>query len=226
MCSFSVFYLFRITDIGKQVAACSRLFPKYHSGSNRFQLLKLGNCFTFPILQLGNCFTFPKEIRHRCHFMNYLNIKKPEDSASDVLEEETSNGRDPSIWHIGLKVAWDIKTSGLAIPLHPGDCYFMLDDLNMTHQHCVLAGLCPRFSSTHRVAECSRGTLHCILGQCNTALQNMPADLKDVSLQSLDVAAIKLVEETHNELHTAACIYALVKDEKEQMVMVLVLENL
>ncbi|XP_048371800.1 alpha-ketoglutarate-dependent dioxygenase FTO isoform X3 [Sphaerodactylus townsendi] len=122
------------------------------------------------------------------------------DSASDVLEEETSNGRDPSIWHIGLKVAWDIKTSGLAIPLHPGDCYFMLDDLNMTHQHCVLAGLCPRFSSTHRVAECSRGTLHCILGQCNTALQNMPADLKDVSLQSLDVAAIKLVEETHNEV--------------------------
>lgn len=30
-----------------------------------------------------------------------------------------------------------------------------LDDLNVTHQHCVLAGLSPRFSSTHRVADVS-----------------------------------------------------------------------
>lgn len=32
---------------------------------------------------------------------------------------------------------------------------FPTDDLNATHQHCVLAGLPPRFSSTHRVAEVS-----------------------------------------------------------------------
>lgn len=32
---------------------------------------------------------------------------------------------------------------------------FPADDLNATHQHCVLAGLPPRFSSTHRVAEVS-----------------------------------------------------------------------
>nr|XP_056718856.1 alpha-ketoglutarate-dependent dioxygenase FTO [Euleptes europaea] len=76
------------------------------------------------------------------------------------------------------------------------------DDLNMTHQHCVLAGLCARFSSTHRVAECSQGTLHYILGQCEAALQNLPADtdLKGASLQSLDIAVIKRVEETHNEV--------------------------
>ncbi|XP_015277713.1 PREDICTED: alpha-ketoglutarate-dependent dioxygenase FTO, partial [Gekko japonicus] len=124
------------------------------------------------------------------------------DSAADVPEEETSNGRDPSVWHVGLKIAWDIETPGLAVPLRPGDCYFMLDDQNMTHQHCVLAGLCPRFSSTHRVAECSKGTLHYILGQCNKALQNLQTDtdLKGRSLQSLDVAVIKRAEEIHNEV--------------------------
>nr|XP_034974909.1 alpha-ketoglutarate-dependent dioxygenase FTO isoform X4 [Zootoca vivipara] len=76
-----------------------------------------------------------------------------EEPAADLLEEKGPSGRDPAVWHVGLKVAWDIKNPGLAVPLYPGDCYFMLDDLNMTHQHCVLAGLPPRFSSTHRVAE-------------------------------------------------------------------------
>ncbi|XP_060109559.1 alpha-ketoglutarate-dependent dioxygenase FTO isoform X2 [Heteronotia binoei] len=80
--------------------------------------------------------------------------------------------------------------------------YSCRDDLNMTHQHCVLAGLCPRFSSTHRVAECSKGTLSYILSQCNTALQNLQTDtdLKGTSLQSLDVAVVKRVEEIHNEV--------------------------
>lgn len=43
-----------------------------------------------------------------------------------VLEEKSAAGRDPDVWHVGLKVAWDIETPGLAIPLHQGDCYFML----------------------------------------------------------------------------------------------------
>uniref|UniRef100_A0A671FLH6 Alpha-ketoglutarate-dependent dioxygenase FTO n=1 Tax=Rhinolophus ferrumequinum TaxID=59479 RepID=A0A671FLH6_RHIFE len=68
-------------------------------------------------------------------------------------EDPQLEGRDPDVWHVGFKISWDIETPGLAIPLHQGDCYFMLDDLNATHQHCVLAGLPPRFSSTHRVAE-------------------------------------------------------------------------
>ncbi|XP_042294372.1 alpha-ketoglutarate-dependent dioxygenase FTO isoform X2 [Sceloporus undulatus] len=120
----------------------------------------------------------------------------------DNLEKKTWNGRDPAIWHVALKVAWDIKTPGLAIPLRQGDCYFMLDDLNMTHQHCVLAGQKPRFSSTHRVAECSQGTLTYIMGQCNAALENLQtdADLKCPSLKSLDVRDIKRVEDTHNEV--------------------------
>uniref|UniRef100_A0A7M4E5E0 Alpha-ketoglutarate-dependent dioxygenase FTO n=1 Tax=Crocodylus porosus TaxID=8502 RepID=A0A7M4E5E0_CROPO len=117
-------------------------------------------------------------------------------------QQEDLRGRDPAVWHVGLKVAWDIKTPGLALPLHPGDCYFMLDDLNMTHQHCVLAGWPPRFSSTHRVAECSRGTLEYIFRQCETALQNLQAESESValSLKSLEVTIVKEVEGIHNEV--------------------------
>ncbi|XP_062997238.1 alpha-ketoglutarate-dependent dioxygenase FTO isoform X2 [Elgaria multicarinata webbii] len=124
-----------------------------------------------------------------------------EEPGVDILEGQAPHGRDPAVWHVALKVAWDIETPGVAIPLHQGDCYFMLDDLNMTHQHCVLAGLPPRFSSTHRVAECSQGTLPYILGQCNRAVENLLADT-DVgfpALKSLDVTVIKQVEKTHNE---------------------------
>ncbi|KAM7146874.1 alpha-ketoglutarate-dependent dioxygenase FTO isoform 1-T1 [Macrochelys suwanniensis] len=125
-----------------------------------------------------------------------------EGSASDKVNEQDVEGRDPADWHVGLKVAWDIKTPGLAIPLHPGDCYFMLDDLNMTHQHCVLAGFQPRFSSTHRVAECSTGTLEYIFGQCEIALQNLQVDSDSValSLKSLEVQVVKEVEGIHNEV--------------------------
>uniref|UniRef100_A0A671FRL2 Alpha-ketoglutarate-dependent dioxygenase FTO n=1 Tax=Rhinolophus ferrumequinum TaxID=59479 RepID=A0A671FRL2_RHIFE len=116
-------------------------------------------------------------------------------------EDPQLEGRDPDVWHVGFKISWDIETPGLAIPLHQGDCYFMLDDLNATHQHCVLAGLPPRFSSTHRVAECSTGTLDYILQRCQVALQNVreEADSGDVSLKSLEPAVLKQGEEIHNE---------------------------
>lgn len=32
-------------------------------------------------------------------------------------------GRAP--WRLGLKVAWDINTPGLAVPLQTGDCYYL-----------------------------------------------------------------------------------------------------
>ncbi|CAI9618036.1 unnamed protein product, partial [Staurois parvus] len=72
-----------------------------------------------------------------------------QDCADEIFEDKKSI----SDWHVGLKIAWDIETPGLALPLNPGDTYFMLGDLNKTHQHCVIAGSQPRFSSTHRVAE-------------------------------------------------------------------------
>uniref|UniRef100_K9IKY4 Alpha-ketoglutarate-dependent dioxygenase FTO n=1 Tax=Desmodus rotundus TaxID=9430 RepID=K9IKY4_DESRO len=123
----------------------------------------------------------------------------PDEESEDDPQLE---GRDPDIWHVGFKISWDIETPGLAIPLRQGDCYFMLDDLNATHQHCVLAGLPPRFSSTHRVAECSTGTLDYILQRCQLALQNVRdgAGSGDVSLKSLEPAVLKQGEEIHNEV--------------------------
>lgn len=54
----------------------------------------------------------------------------PSSLFKDSSAEETSDwnlqGRDPAVWHVGLKVAWDIETPGLAIPLHQGDFYLML----------------------------------------------------------------------------------------------------
>ncbi|NXC08471.1 FTO dioxygenase, partial [Orthonyx spaldingii] len=125
-----------------------------------------------------------------------------EDSSVEESNEQELKGRDPAVWHVGLKVAWDIETPGLAMPLHQGDIYLMLDDLNMTHQHCVLAGLSPRFSSTHRVADSSRGTLEYILGQCELALQNLQtgSDSMALSLKSLEAAVVKQAEEIHNEV--------------------------
>ncbi|XP_008568345.1 PREDICTED: alpha-ketoglutarate-dependent dioxygenase FTO-like [Galeopterus variegatus] len=78
----------------------------------------------------------------------------------------------------------------------------MLDDLNATHQHCVLAGSQPRFSSTHRVAECSAGTLDYILQRCQLALQNVcdNVDDGDVTLKSFEPAVLKQGEEIHNEV--------------------------
>ncbi|XP_039208326.1 alpha-ketoglutarate-dependent dioxygenase FTO isoform X3 [Crotalus tigris] len=125
-----------------------------------------------------------------------------EEDDGGALEEKYAAGRDPDVWHVGLKVAWDIETPGLAVPLHQGDCYFMLDDLNTTHQHCVLAGRQSRFSSTHRVAECSAGTLPYILDKCKAALENLSTDLnlKGPSLKSLEIGDITRVEKTHNEV--------------------------
>ncbi|MGH0138798.1 UNVERIFIED_CONTAM: hypothetical protein FKN15_001760 [Acipenser sinensis] len=76
------------------------------------------------------------------------------------------------------------------------------DDLNMTHQHCVLAGARPRFSSTHRVAECSAGTLEYIFGRCQVALNNLHKDPSSErpSLVSLETSVLKQAEEIHNEV--------------------------
>lgn len=43
------------------------------------------------------------------------------------LTGESSEGGsgEKSYWRIGLKVAWDIHTPGLMLPLESGDCYYM-----------------------------------------------------------------------------------------------------
>ncbi|KAM4018110.1 alpha-ketoglutarate-dependent dioxygenase FTO isoform 2-T2 [Anomaloglossus baeobatrachus] len=122
-----------------------------------------------------------------------------QENATETCEED---GKDVSKWHVGLKIAWDISTPGLALPLNPGDSYFMLDNLNTTHQHCVLAGTEPRFSSTHRVAECSTGTFSYIQTRCRKALENLcvASECGETKLQSLEMEVLQQAEEIHNEV--------------------------
>uniref|UniRef100_A0A8C1KL23 Alpha-ketoglutarate-dependent dioxygenase FTO n=1 Tax=Cyprinus carpio TaxID=7962 RepID=A0A8C1KL23_CYPCA len=105
-------------------------------------------------------------------------------------------------WRVGLKVAWDIHTPGLALPLQSGDCYYMTADLNRTHQHCVLAGETARFSSTHRVVQCCTGTLDYIKKRCSEALENLHTDPEKntKSLKSLLPSALQRIEDIHNEV--------------------------
>ncbi|XP_061102212.1 alpha-ketoglutarate-dependent dioxygenase FTO [Conger conger] len=126
------------------------------------------------------------------------NCSSPDEKGAGSQDGEV----DGACWRVGLKVAWDIHTPGLALPLQSGDCYYMRDDLNRTHQHCVLAGGTPRFSSTHRVAECSTGTLDYIQRRCREALENLHVDPDTGSktLRSLQPSALQLSEEIHNEV--------------------------
>lgn len=117
-------------------------------------------------------------------------------------ESSEGGSSERSYWRIGLKVAWDIHTPGLMLPLESGDCYYMRDDLNSTHQHCVLAGDTARFSSTHRVAECSKGTLTYIQSRCQEALSNLRTDPEtgSHSLLALLPTTLQSCEEIHNEV--------------------------
>ncbi|TNM90720.1 hypothetical protein fugu_003009, partial [Takifugu bimaculatus] len=120
----------------------------------------------------------------------------------DKGESSEGSGSEKACWRIGLKVAWDIHTPGLMLPLESGDCYYMRDDLNSTHQHCVLAGDTARFSSTHRMAECSNGTLTYIQSKCQEALSNLHTDPEtgSHSLLALLPTTLQRCEEIHNEV--------------------------
>nr|XP_055061480.1 alpha-ketoglutarate-dependent dioxygenase FTO isoform X1 [Misgurnus anguillicaudatus] len=122
--------------------------------------------------------------------------KEGEGSKKEEVEKEKT------CWRVGLKVAWDIHTPGLALPLQSGDCYYMTDDLNRTHQHCVLAGDTARFSSTHRVAQCCTGTLDYIQKRCSEALENLCTDPENnsKSLCSLLPNTLQHIEDIHNEV--------------------------
>ncbi|XP_044283668.1 alpha-ketoglutarate-dependent dioxygenase FTO isoform X5 [Varanus komodoensis] len=126
--------------------------------------------------------------------LTLLNYMDPQQMPSLKHEPYFGMGKMAVSWHRDENL---VERSTVAVY-----SYCCEDDLNMTHQHCVLAGQTARFSSTHRVAECSCGTLAYILDQCNTAVGNLLIDpvSRVPSLKSLDVEAIKGVEETHNEV--------------------------
>lgn len=125
-----------------------------------------------------------------------------EEEAGDEGTSKEEGEKGKVCWRVGLKVAWDIHTPGLALPLQSGDCYYMTDDLNRTHQHCVLAGDKARFSSTHRVAQCITGTLEYIQKRCSEALENLHTDPETgaKSLRSLLLSTLQHIEDIHNEV--------------------------
>uniref|UniRef100_A0A671WBL9 Alpha-ketoglutarate-dependent dioxygenase FTO n=1 Tax=Sparus aurata TaxID=8175 RepID=A0A671WBL9_SPAAU len=88
------------------------------------------------------------------------------------------------------------------VAVYSYSCHDDKDDLNCTHQHCVLAGETARFSSTHRVAECSSGTLTYIQSQCQEALSNLHTDPETGSHSLLDLlpTTLRRCEEIHNEV--------------------------
>uniref|UniRef100_A0A8C1Z4D0 Alpha-ketoglutarate-dependent dioxygenase FTO n=1 Tax=Cyprinus carpio TaxID=7962 RepID=A0A8C1Z4D0_CYPCA len=131
-----------------------------------------------------------------------------EGTSKEELKEEREGlekvevQKEKACWRVGLKVAWDIHTPGLALPLQSGDCYYMTADLNRTHQHCVLAGETARFSSTHRVVQCCTGTLDYIKKRCSEALENLHTDPEKntKSLKSLLPSALQRIEDIHSEV--------------------------
>eukprot|EP00698_Gefionella_okellyi_P017814 TRINITY_DN5266_c0_g1_i1.p1 TRINITY_DN5266_c0_g1~~TRINITY_DN5266_c0_g1_i1.p1 ORF type:complete len:433 (-),score=69.70 TRINITY_DN5266_c0_g1_i1:201-1499(-) len=76
-------------------------------------------------------------------------------------------------WRIACKIAWDAETPAIALPLHDGDVYYMLQTFNHTHQHAVLAGSAPRFSLTYRRCNAPDGSLAYIRARVDNALAAM-----------------------------------------------------
>ncbi|XP_057390699.1 alpha-ketoglutarate-dependent dioxygenase FTO isoform X2 [Balaenoptera acutorostrata] len=151
----------------------------------------------FPRVGMGSSFDGQDEIdmKNRAAYnVTLLNFMDP--AKMPYLKEEPyfGMGKMAVSWHHDENL---VDRSAVAVY-----SYSCEDDLNATHQHCVLAGLPPRFSSTHRVAECSTGTLDYILERCQSALQNIrdEADNGEVSLKSLEPVVLKHGEEIHNEV--------------------------
>ncbi|CAG05424.1 unnamed protein product, partial [Tetraodon nigroviridis] len=113
------------------------------------------------------------------------------DDKDDLLVlKENDNGfvhRRHNIFYAPFVVGWPILDD---------------NDLNSTHQHCVLAGDTARFSSTHRMAECSNGTLTYIQSKCQEALSNLHTDPETGfhSLLALLPTTLQRCEEIHNEV--------------------------
>ncbi|XP_077993603.1 alpha-ketoglutarate-dependent dioxygenase FTO-like [Glandiceps talaboti] len=170
------------------------------------QLIERNSKFTVTLLNYMD----PSSVHMRCepyYSMGRLAVSWHKDenlmtgSTVAVYNHSCQEACQDDAWKVGLKVAWDTETPAIAVPLYNGDCYCMLDGMNDTHQHCVVAGTAPRFSSTHRVTESSTSTLSYIQRQVEEALQNMNQDNDgEEELKSLNVEILQLTEEVHNEV--------------------------
>lgn len=95
--------------------------------SGKFKLIK-----TVPMWGIIKCVLlnqilyFMVVILSYCLYVLFFPSSLFKGSSAEEASDWNLKGRDPAVWHVGLKVAWDIETPGLAIPLHQGDLYLML----------------------------------------------------------------------------------------------------
>ncbi|XP_053457907.1 alpha-ketoglutarate-dependent dioxygenase FTO isoform X3 [Nycticebus coucang] len=150
----------------------------------------------FPRVGMGSSYDQDEvDLKSRAAYnVTLLNFMDPQKMPHLKEEPYFGMGKMAVSWHHDENL---VERSAVAVY-----SYSCEDDLNATHQHCVLAGSQPRFSSTHRVAECSAGTLDYILQRCQAALQNVQGEVDngDVSLKSFEPAVLKQGEEIHNEV--------------------------
>ena len=62
-------------------------------------------------------------------------------------------------------------TPAVAVHIPNRCCYYMLDDFNHHHQHCVLVGNEHRYASTHRVSRIEGHSFFSIKNRCKSVLQ-------------------------------------------------------
>jgi alpha-ketoglutarate-dependent dioxygenase FTO len=73
-------------------------------------------------------------------------------------------------WRIAMRITPEAEAKGavappVVVPTESGDAYFLMGNFNIHHQHAVLSGSLPRYSSTHRVAVEEKDTLQYIEGR-------------------------------------------------------------
>lgn len=68
-----------------------------------------------------------------------------------------------------------------------------IDDLNRTHQHCVLAGDTARFSSTHRVVQVSVISSSCLDRTCSIINLNVLNQYHPISALNVNTTLLSIV---------------------------------
>lgn len=106
-------------------------------------------------------------------------------------------------WRIGLKNNKS-EVKPIVINTKDGDAYFLLNNFNETHQHCVLAGSqANRISSTHRVAVTQEDTYDYILKRVKIARKRFRLQMENISAHSmtgLDAKVIRYCQRVMTEV--------------------------
>ena len=158
--------------------------------------------------------------------------RETRDDAKETPETKGSIERKKAVaWRVALRVAPDSEgptasklkehragghaeaaaTPAIAVPLENGASYHLLDDFNHHHQHCVLAGSCHRWASTHRVGRVEGHSFQWVVQRAKHAdggprrdgakqLRSEQSILSEVEFEWLRQYYIQ--GQRHHELHT------------------------